>query len=207
MAALKPSRAVRGTLLFGSVLCIMARSSLAQTDVVFIDGGYPQMCSDAAKSIGAPDPNVTITGSRLEVTPVAVCNRAIDDRATSLLDLAASYNNRGVIEFHDKDYAAALRDFARATALQPELAAAWINQGYTLEVQQQWGPALIAFDKGIALGPPDPAKAYFNRGIVHEESGHVREAYYDYKQASALAPDWNEPKNELLRFRVKTGAK
>jgi tetratricopeptide (TPR) repeat protein len=175
--------------------------ALAQSEVLFIDGGFAELCSEASSTIGTPGSQINITGSRLDIPPLEICNRAIKESADQQ-DLAASYNNRGVIEFYYKQYQEALADFDKASTLAPQLAATHINKGYVLMVLQRYADSLMAFDKGIALGPPNAAKAYYNRGVAHEQEGHIRDAYYDYLKASELAPDWKEPKEELTRFKV-----
>ena len=179
-----------------------AGASAAGTDVTFIDGGYAEMCSAFAHNPGMRD-HVELTGSRVAITPIDVCTLAIEDETTTLANRAGSYNNRGVLLFDEGKYTEALTDFDQALVLTNELAAAHINRGYTLIAQQRWAESLPSFDRGIELGPPEPARAYYNRGIAHEELGHVREAYYDYKQAAELAPEWEEPRRELERFQVR----
>lgn len=172
------------------------------TDVTFIDGGYAEMCSSLAHNVDDAGP-ITLTGSRMGSTPIEICTLAIQDRATLPADLAGSYNNRGVLLFEEGKLQESLADFDAAIAASATLAAAHINRGYTLVAMQRWEESLASFDRGIELGAPEPARAHFNRGVAHEEMGHVREAYYDYKLASELAPEWEEPKRELARFTVR----
>lgn len=183
---------------------VIASAAVAATgtDVTFIDGGYAEMCSSVAHNIEDSHP-ITLTGTRMGSTPIEICTLAIEDRATIPPDLAGSYNNRGVLLFDEGRLQDALADFDAAIAVMDTLAAAHINRGYTLVALQRWEESIASFDRGIELGAPDPARAHFNRGVAHEEVGHVREAYYDYKTASELNPEWEEPKRELERFTVR----
>ena len=52
------------------------------------------------------------------------------------------------------------------------------------------------------MKPTEPEKAYYNRGVAEERLGDVRSAYFDYRTASQLKPDWSLPKIELARFTV-----
>lgn len=172
------------------------------TDVTFIDGGYAEMCSSVAHNLDNARP-IALTGSRMSIAPLQICTLAIEDRATLPADLAASYNNRGVLLFDQGKLQEALADYDAAIAVSGTLAAAHINRAYTLIAMERWEDSIASFDRGIELGAPEPARAYFNRGVAHEEVGHVREAYYDYKLASELNPEWEEPKRELERFTVR----
>ena len=194
-------RKFKSLALAGTVASLGAGLATAATDLTFIDGGYAEICSTIATSLDTR--GIELTGSRLEVEPLELCTLAIEDEASALMDRAASYNNRGVILFDAGKYADALADFNQALVLMDTLAAAHINRGYTLVAQQRWADSLPSFNRGIELGAPDPARAHFNRGIAHEELGHVREAYYDYKLAAELDPEWDEPKRELERFKVR----
>lgn len=38
--------------------------------------------------------------------------------------------------------------------------------------------------------------------MAYELLGDVRAAYYDYRRASELDPEWRAPREDLQRFRV-----
>ena len=179
--------------------------SFAQpNNILFIDGGYAEMCSSLATSIQDAE-RVALTGSRLGVSSMQICTMAIEDGETTLEQQAASYNNRGVLWFSEGNYDAALKDFDAAIAINDHLAQSYINRGYTLNAMKRWQDSVAAFDQAVALGEiPEADKVYFNRDIAHEETGNVRGAYFDYKKASELNPLWEAPKNELNRFTVTT---
>jgi tetratricopeptide (TPR) repeat protein len=174
----------------------------AVTDVTFIDGGYAEMCSSAAHHTSGVQA-MELTGTRMSISPVQICTMAINDRTTVPADRAASYNNRGVLLFDQGKLQEALADFDAAIAAAQTLAAAHVNRAYTLLALERWEDSIASFDRGIELGAPEPARAHFNRGVAHEEAGRVREAYYDYKLASELSPEWEEPQHELERFTVR----
>lgn len=174
----------------------------AANEVTFLDGGYAEMCSSVAHH--AEDRvHIELTGSRMALSPLEICTLAIEDEASTPTTRAGSYNNRGVLLFEEGRLEESLRDFDSALEESELLAAAHINRGYTLVALQRWADSIAAFNRGIELGAPDPARAHFNRGIAHEELGDVRSAYYDYKTASELNPEWEDPKRELARFTVR----
>jgi tetratricopeptide (TPR) repeat protein len=181
---------------------LIVSGSSGATEVTFIDGGYAEMCSSVAHAV-EENVQTEITGSRLTMPPLQVCTYAIEDKASTLQQQAGSYNNRGVLLFDAGMLEEALRDFDQAILIQGDLAAAHVNRGYTLIAMERWADSIPAFDRGIELGAPEPARAHYNRGVAHEEAGHVREAYRDYLTASELDPLWEEPKRELARFSVR----
>jgi len=48
----------------------------------------------------------------------------------------------------------------------------------------------------------EPEKAYYNRALAEEGLDDEKSAYVDYQQALVLNPDWDPPRQELLRFTV-----
>ena len=68
---------------------------------------------------------------------------------------------------------------------------------------QRFSEAVSDSDRGIALNPKEPEKAYFNRATARELLGDLEGAYHDYARAAELAPDWADPKTEFLRFKVE----
>jgi tetratricopeptide (TPR) repeat protein len=117
-------------------------------------------------------------------------------------DRAGTYVNRGIILFNRGAYRSALQDFDAAIALDATLAEGHINRGAALIRQQEWEGAVTSISRGLELNPEAPARAYYNRGVAHEELGRVRAAYDDYRRAAELAPGWDAPRTELTRFRV-----
>lgn len=184
------------------LLCIGGPAARAAPNVKFIDGGYAQMCSSAAQNLDTLT-SFTVTGSRLPLSAVEVCTLAIKAGDGDAANLAGSYNNRGVLLFAQGDFSGSLRDFDKARRLTDLLPEVDVNRGYALVALERWAEAVEAFDRGIAQGAPELAKAYHSRGIAHEELGNVRQAYYDYLEAAELDPEWEKPREELSRFEVK----
>jgi len=185
------------------VACLQS-AQVSAAELMFLDGGYAELCSIAAQQANKPYPTqrYEVTGSRMSLSPMEVCGRAVNGYDGAADNVAESYNNRGVLWFAQGDHAAAARDFERAIAQQGSMAQAHVNLGYTLIAMQRWTDAISAFTRGIELGTVELARAHFNRGIAHEETGALREAYVDYQQAALLEPEWDLPKEELSRFQV-----
>jgi tetratricopeptide (TPR) repeat protein len=91
----------------------------------------------------------------------------------------------------------------------PDQSDAFINRGV---VKLSQGNALEALDdiqKGITLGPSEPALAYFDRGIVYEKlavgaerQAYLQKAYADYQRAVKEAPEFTAASDALARFRI-----
>lgn len=169
-------------------------------EVQFLDGGYAELCSSAAHDLS--DPQVELTGSRLGKSPLEICTLAIHSAETAY-NRAGSYNNRGVLWFVQGAIEEALSDFEKAIRVDATLAQPYVNSGYILMRMERWEDSISAFDKGIELGTTELPMVHYNRGIAHEELGHVREAYQDYMKASELDPLYEEPRQELTRFTVR----
>ena len=183
-----------------TTLCLTAQT--VHADVLFIGGGYLELCSIAAQNLEDLT-KIEITGSRLDITPVEICTLAIDSGFLTPDQRAGAYNNRGVLWFGQGAYVEALDDFDQAIRTQNNFGRAHVNRGFTLMAMQRWGDSIAAFDTGISLEAPEPEKTYYNRGIAQEELGHIREAYNDYLKAAELMPAWEDPKRELSRFTTR----
>lgn len=211
--------------LFSAMATVLASATIhAQpaSPLTIIDGGYAEQCSLAARNPQAAS-GITITGSRVIISPIRLCTLAIQEGGEAA-NRAASYNNRGVLHFEAANYDDALADFTEAVHLDDTLTFAHINRGNIFNLREQWAQAISAFNRAIELGiqprpgragekieSPDSsqaravrelARAHFNRGIAHENLEQLREAYLDYLRASELAPEWEEPRRELERFEV-----
>ena len=77
-----------------------------------------------------------------------------------------------------------------------------MNRGAALVGRHQFAEALIDINKAITLGIDEPAKAYYNRALAYEGLDNLKAAYFDYRKALEINPDWEPPKKELARFSV-----
>ncbi len=82
------------------------------------------------------------------------------------------------------------------------LAGTFVNRGVLLVQEGRAAEAIADLDKGIALGPEEPERAFYNRGLAREDLKDIKGAYADYKMASEIRPGWEPVQNELTRFRV-----
>jgi tetratricopeptide (TPR) repeat protein len=178
------------SLALATLLAAFALAATAQAYVIVAGGSLATACYQHARNELS--------------TPQAIdqCTNALTLEPLRRHDRAATYVNRGIVYMNQRAYARALEDFETAISLEPELAEGHINRGAVLLAQDDFAGAIAAIDRGLALNPEDPARAYYNRGVAHEELGDIRAAYRDYRRAAELAPAWEMPRTELTRFRV-----
>ncbi len=131
-----------------------------------------------------------------------VCDTALRDSATPHEDIVATHVNRGILYLRRGDVDAAMRDFDRAMQLDPDEPEAYLNRGSALLKREQTQNAVGMFNQALEKNTTRPELAYYARGVAHELLGNLRGAYQDYTRASQLAPQWEEPRMELARFRV-----
>jgi tetratricopeptide (TPR) repeat protein len=177
------------SLALATLLTAASLSGAASAYVMVAGGSFARACYQNARDDLA--------------TPTAVdqCTEALTE-GLSRRDRAGTHVNRGIVHMNRNAFGRALADFDRAIQLEPNLAEGHINRGAALLQQSNYAGAIESIDRGLALTPEEPALAYYNRGIAHEELGEVREAYRDYRRAAELAPEWDVPRAELTRFRV-----
>lgn len=160
--------------------------------VTVIGGGLAQACSKAAMS-GEDD-----------VKFQQVCTLALDTEFMSPRDRAGTYVNRGVLKLRRTSYSDAARDFDQAVRIQPDMGEAYVNRGAASIGQKRYADSLPDINRALALGVTEPAKAYYNRALAYEGLDDAKSAYFDYRKAVEIAPEWTAPRDELTRFSVST---
>ena len=171
-----------------AVLTLIALPATAS--VLVVGNGMAADCSKAAYK------------GRADKDSILLCSRSLDEESLNRRDRAGTLVNRGVMLLRTRDYGAARADFDKAIALEPTLGEAFVNRGVTLMADKAYAEALAEIDRGLELGVDEPAKAFYNRGLVQESLGDATAAYYDYRKAQDLAPDWVLPARQLTRFTV-----
>jgi tetratricopeptide (TPR) repeat protein len=136
---------------------------------------------------------------------LAACDRAIESVGDDRQLHAGLLINRADIRLMMQDYARTVADAAASIAIDQQSPVAYLNLGAGLVGLRRYEEALMALEKAIELGISDRSHlAYYNRAIAREQLGDTRGAYYDYKKALELDPDFAPAKDQLSRFRVVT---
>ena len=131
------------------------------------------------------------------------CNLALDQEGLDPANKAATFVNRGVLYMRNRNYSSAERDFNRAMSTDEANPEAYLNMAIShLQKNENDTSVMPMIEKALALNTKEQALAYYSRGVLHERNGNIRQAYYDYKKAHELAPDWDEPTRDLERYQV-----
>jgi len=132
------------------------------------------------------------------------CDQALTEENLTDYDRVATYVNRGILRLRMGNFDSAIADFDLALARDPNQAEAYLNKGVALlRKPDGWAQAVPLFDAALAKKTRRPALAYYGRGVANELGGHVKEAYFDYREASRIEPKWHDPQAELARFTVR----
>ncbi|HEX5183182.1 MAG TPA: tetratricopeptide repeat protein [Allosphingosinicella sp.] len=181
-----------GRTLIAAALAATAVPAVAAVTV--IGSTSARMCFEAADAALSPAHD-----------SIARCNEALTEENLSDYDMVATYVNRGILRLRLGENDAAIADFDTALARDPNQPEAYLNKGIALlRKPDGWTQAVPLFDEAIAKKTRRPALAYYGRGVANELSGNIKQAYYDYREASRIEPKWRDPRQELTRFTVST---
>ena len=183
----------RKVLSLSVALAALLAAGSAGAAVSVLGSSNVNQCSAAALSGDARD------------VDLQACNQALIEAQTDHAK-AGTYVNRGVILLRMKKFEQASADFDSAEKMEPTMGEAVVNRGASLIAQKRYMEGLTEIDRGLALNPEEPEKAYYNRALANEGLDDMRAAYLDYMKALELAPDWEAPRHELARFTVQNPA-
>lgn len=175
-------------LALGLLLALSGGPAAASTQV--LGGGLAQRCS------------VLALDGMADRASIQTCTLALETEPLRRLDRARTHVNRGIIHLRRKTLSAAADDFDAAQAMEPTIAEIYVNRGAVLIASGRYGEGLVQIDRGLALGAEEPQKAYYNRALAHEGLNNLKAAYYDYRRAAELDPEWDAPRRELARFTL-----
>ena len=174
-----------------TMAALAACAAPASAGVMVVGSTDARLCFEAADSPLTPD-----------FRDVRRCDEALAHDSLSQYEIVATRVNRGILRLRRGMVDEAITDFDEAMRLDPEQPEAYLNKGAALLRRQNASEALQLFTVALDRRTSRPAIAHYGRAIANEQLGNVRAAYNDYRAASELAPDWADPRTELLRFRV-----
>ena len=176
---------------FAAGAALLGWAAAAEGAVTVLGGGMARQCSVAALN-GASD-------SKSE----DVCTLALESELLNLRDRAGTYVNRGVLKLRRKEFASAMWDFNRAIETKRDLGEAYVNRGAAQVGSKRYSEGLADINKAIEMGVEEPEKAYFNRALAYEGLDNLKAAYFDFRKAQELKPEWDQPTKELARYTVE----
>ncbi|MEL6323366.1 MAG: tetratricopeptide repeat protein [Pseudomonadota bacterium] len=177
-----------------TLTCLLGAAALSATataQVLVLGSGLGKDCYDAVVTRPAP----TAVDER-------ACTRAINSGTLDQRNLTATYINRGIIRMRMEKFDASLEDYAEAKELRPDLGAIYLNEGAALIGMGDPSAGKAALEKSLELDTQDPQIAHFNLGLANEMLDDAQAAYFSYRKALELEPDWELPQRELSRFSV-----
>jgi tetratricopeptide (TPR) repeat protein len=176
-------------LVFAALLA--AAAFPASASVMVIGSSSARACYEAADSPRNPD-----------LQDYRACDQALRDEALTRENIVATHVNRGILRLRRGQIAMAIADFDDAMRINPAQPEAYLNKGAALMRLENATEALPLFTASLERNTIRPEIAHYGRAIANETLGNTRAAYDDYRRASELRPDWEEPRVELRRFRV-----
>ncbi|MCR9278879.1 MAG: hypothetical protein NXH85_12975 [Pseudomonadaceae bacterium] len=117
------------------------------------------------------------------------CTLAIERQQLSVVELAATYSNRGVLYSRFGDIRESMEDHNRAAELAPALANIFVNRANVFTKMRQFESALDDLDRAVSLGGDVAPIAYYNRALLHQSLGNDEAARADAQTAAKLAPE------------------
>lgn len=122
------------------------------------------------------------------------CLTAIGE--TRQLNVMEICYRRGVNNFKQGDYSAAISDFDQALKLNQDWGEAYYNRGFVYEKMGQYQAAINDFTEGLKSNE-NWVDAYNNRGNAFSKLGQYEQAIADYEQALNLKPDCEDARRNL----------
>ena len=182
-------------MLVSGVLSLVPVSALAQSMTVIGGGSYAHDCYTAA----------TFAASMNSAShdDMQVCSNALQYGSLSQRDLLATLVNRGIVAVALEDYQQAVQDYERAVTLEPQSGEVFVNRGNLFFMGDAFDKAVAEYSTAIRMGLNKEHIAYYNRGLAYEKMKDPENAAADYRRASELAPQWNQPQDKLERLKNK----
>jgi len=176
-------------------LAVLSTSAQAQV-IVTLGSGRAHDCFVHAKTGDQPRQGL------------AVCNTALAQDALVRKDRAGTFDNRGILLDLLGRTEEARDDFNKAIELEPSLGDPYVNLGAMLIKQGRHEEALVQINKGLDLGMSFSHIGYYNRAVAEQILGRFKDAYYDYKKALEIEPNFRMASERLKDFTVtRTPAK
>ncbi len=186
-----------------AVLGALSFPAGAKAAVAVFGGGFGEACWRAALASTFIHMDSAVEEAHWKADSVNACDEALANGSLDRRDTAATYVNRGILEMSRERYDVAERNFDSALTLLPKLAEAHVDLGSTMINMHRYAEGVKETQLGIDLNSKEPERAYYNLGIAFEFLGKLQEAYDSYKQAAVIAPDWQEPRDQMARFVVQ----
>jgi tetratricopeptide (TPR) repeat protein len=179
---------------------VLSFPGAAKAAIAVFGGGEGEACWRAALASVLIRMDSAVDEARWKADSINLCDLAISGPELNRQDLASTWVNRGILEMSREGYRKAEDNFREALKISPKLAEAHVDLGSTMINLHRYDEGIAETKTGIALNSKEIERAYYNLGIAYEFEGKLQEAYDSYKQAAALKPTWQDPKDQMARF-------
>lgn len=182
----------------GLSLFAFAPSALAgDSNGSIITSSFSTQDSDAAKNLRhCFSSDVEVASSRA----IRACSKAYKDSIPNYDVRSDILMRRGLLKLSAGRFDKASRDFKSAAKLNKVNEFAYLGQGYAALMQSDYKTAKLLFEDCLSNGEAAPLAVY-GLAMVQELSGDQLAAVKTYEKAAALRPDWNAPREDLLRIK------
>jgi len=168
-------------------------NSPSQAQVIVLGNGAASSCWRAAE-FGTGNLDVAFGD----------CSRALAQPVISSYNRAATYVNRAVLRMRAGDNSGALADADAAARYSSNMGEAHVNRGAALLNLMRPDQALDAINLGLETGTKRLHLVYYNRASAKFLLGDIPGAYYDYKMAAEIEPEFTMATEALSHFEVVT---
>jgi tetratricopeptide (TPR) repeat protein len=131
------------------------------------------------------------------------CTFALENLSLSSRDRTATFINRGIVRVANEEYQKGFEDYKRALKLSPETPETYVNLGNVYFLGEKYSTAVGMYTKALDLNIGRNHIAHLNRGMAYEHLGNLGDAESDYQRAIELLPEWQMPRDKLLRLLGK----
>lgn len=118
------------------------------------------------------------------------------NRESNYTETSEALTNKGIQQFKNENYEAALVSFNKAITLDQSNTATWLFKSFSLIYLEQYDSALESINQTLLLSP-DLADAWVIKGSILKELGRQAEARTAFKKALVLDPT---KKEELAEY-------
>jgi tetratricopeptide (TPR) repeat protein len=173
-------------------LLLLPPLSHAQSMTVMSAGADAQNCSQAAIVVSRNIPTLR--------AGIETCTRALEYGQLNRRDRAATLVNRGIVLTSDGKYPDALADYNEALSLLPDLPEPFVGRGNLMFLAGRYDLAIVEYDKALSMQLEKRHLGLYNRGLAYVRQSMPSAAEADFREALALAPEWQLPKDQLAKL-------
>ena len=191
-------------ILLTTILVASFGASTAYANEVFSDNSITSalsgVSSEAAENLRDCLQSNTDTASS---KAIRACSKAYK-AAIPLYDVRSDIlTRRGLLQLSAGRFDKASRDFKSAAKLNNQNEFAYLGEGYTAMMKQDYAEAKKFFEDCTSHDKAAPL-ALYGLAMTKELLGDISGAAATYEMAAEMRPDWDAPRTELARVRSAT---